>query len=671
MDLITLDMETYYGDDYTLSKMTTEAYVRDPRFEAIMVGIKINKGKTYTVVGKDIASHLKRLELHKHAIVMHHAHFDALILNHHYDIRPKIIFDTLAMGRAEVGSVAAKGLSLGQLSIHLGLGEKGHEVVLAKGKHLADFTPQELLDYRRYCCNDVDLTYDIHNILMPRFQKSELQLIDLTTRLFTEPKLELDVPLLAEYKQLVLANKAMLMTAAGVNKEDLTSNVKFAKLLADRGINQLTHPDILKDSKTAKDAEGKPKKTYAFAKGDQFMMDLLEHDDEEIQALAEARVGVKTSIAETRAQRLIDMQTNGPACIYLNYWGAEQTGRHGGGGKTNFQNLGRSQPVEDKHTCFPVFTPEGRAQVLDPGAWGLTDLCTTTGYWPLKKIHRIGLRDCVKAPEGHVLVVGDSSNIEARMVCWMAGQEDVLELYRSKQDLYCDMASAVYGRPITKADKERQLGKILVLACGYGMGKAKFFDTATGGQWRMDIDKQTADRAVMAFRDRYDRVAAYWEYQNDIVIPAMADGVPLYADRNKCLLTGDKQMTLPNGRTLRYPNLHQRKNPDPDSYFKTEWVFDIREGSRVIKARTYGGHATENQCQALARIVVLDQAVTISRKYKVVMLVHDEVVCCVPIEQAEECEKFMLEVMSTTPAWAEGLPIAAETGINKIYSLAK
>ncbi len=672
MKLITLDAETFYGGDYTLSKLTTEAYVRDSRFECIMFGIKEDAKPTYTVVGADISEALHDLELHKHACVIHHAHFDALILSHHYGIRPKIIFDTLAMGRAEVGSVASRGLSLGSLSTHLGLGEKGHEVVLAKGKHLADFTPQELADYRRYCCNDVDLTYAIYSILRPRFCTKELQLIDLTTRLFTEPILELDVPLLAEYKELVLANKEMLIAAAGVDKKDLTSNPKFAQLLEDRGINQITHPDILKDSKTAKNEDGTPKKTYAFAKGDQFMMDLLECEDEEVQALAEARVGVKTSIAETRAQRLIDMQQNGPACIYLNYWGAEQTGRHSGGGRSNFQNLGRSQTVEEKHVQFPVYTPDGRAEVIDPGVWGLTDICTTTGYWPERKIHRIGLRDCVRAPEGYVLVVGDSSNIEARMVCWLAGQEDILQQYRDGADLYCLIASDIYGKTITKADtKARQLGKVVTLGCGFGMGKNKFFDTATGAQWRIDIDRDTTDTAVDAFRAKYDKVAAYWRFLNDQAIPAMADGREMWADTKGTIRTTAQGFIMPNGRTLRYPNLHQRKNPDPDSYFKREWVFDVREGSRIIKSRTYGGHAAENLTQAAARIIVMDQAVDISRRYKVALLVHDEVVCCVPEEEAEECEKFMLEVMSTPPKWAPDLPVAAETGVNQVYSLAK
>lgn len=669
MNLITADFETYYGDDYTLSKMTTEAYVRDPRFEALMVGLKVNDGPSYTVVGGSIANALSDLNIQDSAVLCHHAHFDGLILSHHYGIKPKIWFDTLSMGRAELGSVVAKGMSLGSMSEHLGLGQKGHEVVAAKGKHLGDFEPWELGAYRNYCENDVDLTYKIHQELYPAFSVSELKLIDLTIRLFTEPVLELDTELLIQYKEAVLRNKEFLMLRAGVTREELTSNNKFAEVL-----RRFEIEPKLKDSPTAKLPDGTPKQTYAFAKTDDAMKRLLESENESVQVLAEARLGVKTSIAETRAQRFIDMSANGAACVYLKFWGAEQTGRHGGGDRTNFQNLGRitSLAEEDAFPDATVFTPGGCGKIIDPGAWGLTDVETTIGRFPAKKCHRIGLRDAVHAPEGHLLVVGDSSNIEARMACWIAGQEDILEKYRAGDDLYCEIAGEIYGRSITKADFiERQLGKVVTLGCTYGMGKTKFFDTARGVKGLEEIEKTITDLAVDVFRPKYYKVVEFWKYLNDVVIPAMADGDCVDADPLGCITTVKEGLVLPNGRTLRYPNLHQRKNPDPKSYFKTEWVFDVREGSRLIKTRLYGGKLCENICQALARIVVLDQAVTISRRHKVAMLVHDEIVCCVPESQAVECKRFMMQVMSWTPAWAGGLPLAAEGGINKIYSLAK
>jgi len=587
MKLLTLDFETYYGDDYTLSKLTTEAYVRDPRFEEIMVGIKVDDGKTYTVVGKDIDPALKDLDIGNNAVLCHHSHFDGLILSHHHGLKPKIWFDTLPMGRAEVGSLSARGISLGALRKHFGMADKGEEVVLARGKHLADFTAEELKNYRRYCGEDVDGTYDIFNLLRPAFATSELKLIDLTTRLFTEPILMLDTALLEEYRDQVLKNKEFLMLRAGVSREELMSGPKFADVLRRFGVE----PEM-KDSPTAKMPDGSPKQTYAFAKTDDAMKRLLEHEDEFIQILAEARLGVKTTIAETRAKRFIDMSLNGEACVYLKYWGAEQTGRHAGGDSMNWQNLGRSQALEEHHQIpsAHLMTPEGYATIVDPGAFGLTKLETTAGqFWP-GKCHRIGLRDTVYAPEGHVLVVGDSSNIEARMVCWIAGQEDILDKYRNGEDLYCDMAASTYGYPVTKANKiERQLGKVAVLGLGFGMGKKKFFDTATGSQWRVPVERDVTDRGVEVFRARYNKLPEFWRYLNDYVIPAMADGKTIYADPRQLITTLKDGLRLPNGRILRYPNLRQRKNPDPESPFPVEWVFDVREGGRIIPTRLYGG----------------------------------------------------------------------------------
>jgi len=670
MDLITLDFETFYGDDYTLSKMTTESYIRDPRFEAIMVGIKINAGKAYTAVGQDIADALSDLDTRNNAVLCHHSHFDGLILSHHYGLTPKIWFDTLPMGRAELGSVISRGMSLGSMSEHLRLGVKGREVVQAKGKRLADFTPYELAEYRKYCQNDCDLTYRIYQQLYPKFSVSELKLMDLTTRLFTEPVLELDTSLLEEYREQVLRNKEFLMLRAGVTREECMSGNKFADILRSHGVE----PEM-KDSATAKMPDGTPKRTYAFAKTDDAMKRLLEHPDEIIQVLAEARLGVKTTIAETRAKRFIDMSNNGSACVYLKYWGAEQTGRHGGGDSCNWQNLGRSAPLIEERTVANtnLFTPEGWTTVRDPGLWGLTKIDTYRGQFKRNDCHQLGLRDAIRAPRGMKLVVGDSSNIEARMVCWIAGQEDILEKYHAGEDLYCEMASDTYGYPCNKKDhpKERQLGKVAVLGLGFGMGKDKFFDTATGSQWRIDIEKEVTSMAVDVFRAKYDKVVDFWGYLNKYVIPAMAAGGNIAADPHGLITTVKDGLVLPNGRTLKYPNLHQRRNPDPDSYFKTEWVFDVREGARVIKTRLYGGKLCENIVQALARIVVLDQAVDVSREYKVVMLVHDEVVCGVPDEVAEECERFMLRSMRKTPPWAAGLPLEAETGIGQIYSLAK
>lgn len=654
MRQVTLDFETYYDGDYSLSKLTTEGYVRDPRFEALILGYQIDGGTPCTAVGEEIPDALAALRLEECAVLMHHAHFDALILKHHFGVRPKVVLDTLSMARAAVGTLVSRSLSLDALATHFGLGAKGKEVLDAKGKHLADFAPRELANYCRYCANDVALTHALGQRLLPQFALSELRLIDLMVRLFSEPLLELDAVLLQEYKDSEVAHKAGLMLRAGVERADLMSNEKFAALLRRFGVE----PEMKTSARTGKE-------TYAFAKTDEAMTALLEHPDDMVRVLAEARLGVKTTLAETRAQRFIDMSLRGAAAVYLSYWGAEQTGRASGRDGTNWQNMGRAQSLEPELISegATVVTPSGRGVVQD-----IRDdvLVTHHREWPIKACHKLGLRDGVRSPEGYTLVVGDSANIEARMLAYLAGQDDVVEKYRAGEDLYCYLATEVFGRPISKADKtERMLGKVATLGLGYSMGTDKFIDTVR--RWRIEVPPATAARAVETFRSKYARVAAWWRHLQQQVLPAMAEGRRVAADLRGIVATGKDCLHLPNGRVLRYPKL--RFDAADGKY--GSWRYDVRKGAQVEATRAYGGRLAENITQALARVVVMDQAVTIGRRHRVVLLVHDEVVCCVPVQDMQACRDDVLACLRTTPAWAPGLPLDAEVATGEIYGTCK
>ena len=142
MDIVTIDMETYYSRDYSLSKMTTEAYVRDPRFEVIGVGVKFNDHPTDTYSGSNVGKFLKSLDYKDKAILCHNTAFDGLILTHHFGIQPKFWLDTLSMARPKHAQTI--GVSLKALASHYKLGQKGTEVVNALGKRRADFTLHEL-----------------------------------------------------------------------------------------------------------------------------------------------------------------------------------------------------------------------------------------------------------------------------------------------------------------------------------------------------------------------------------------------------------------------------------------------------------------------------------------------------------------------------------------------
>lgn len=408
MDIVTIDLETYYDKQFSLSKMTTEAYIRDPRFQVIGVGIKVNDQEVDTYCGSDIGGFLNSLDYSKRAILCHNTAFDGAVLSWLYGIRPRLWLDTLSMARPAFRTTV--GGSLKALASHFNLGAKGTEVVNALGKRREDFTEEEMARYMDYCANDVNLTYMLFNKLKVGFPPSELRVIDQTIRMYTEPKIVLDKNQLRQHLSSVKDNKQKLLDALGNagNQEDirkvLMSNAKFAELLTSMGVT----PPMKTSARTGKE-------TYASAKTDKGMTDLLEHPNPLVASLVVARMGIKSTIEETRTEALLAVADRGPLPIMLNYYGAH-TGRFSGGDGLNLQNL------------------------------------------PARKGKSI--RRALAAPEGNVILGCDLSQIEARMLAWVAGQNDLVESFAKGRDVYCEFASEVYGREITPADKtERFVGK--------------------------------------------------------------------------------------------------------------------------------------------------------------------------------------------------------------------
>lgn len=626
MDIVTIDFETYYDKDFSLSKMTTESYIRDPRFEIIGVGVKVNDHQTDFYSGDNPGKFLKSLDYSKRAILCHNTAFDGFILSHHFSIRPRFWLDTLSMARPK-HSVTVGG-SLKALTDYYHLGSKGDEVVHALGKRRADFTPDEMARYASYCCNDVEITYKLFMELRRGFPASELRIIDQTLRMFTEPQLVLNKPLLKKHLENVINKKASLVEALGLEcteeeaKKMLMSNEKFAGYLIDCGV---TPPQ--------KQSPSTGKLTYAFSKTDRGFTDLLEHPDERIQTAAAARLGIKSTLEETRTRSLIGVAERGPLPILLNYYGAH-TGRFSGGDKMNLQNLPRS------------------------GA----------------------LRRALCVPEGKLLVACDSAQIEARVVAWVAQQNDLLDAFREKRDVYSEFASEVYGRKVTKADKiERFVGKTCVLGLGYGMGADKFKATLAIGQagLRVNIDYSEAKRIVNLYRTKNHKIATFWNRCNTALSHLVSKQDFALVSHSPHIELIDDGIRLPNGLAIRYPLL----TATHDGYVYTADARVYREAvkDRVLGQdlntdkfiRIYGGKVTENLVQALARIVVAEQMIKIGERYKVVLQVHDEVVILCDAAEVEEAKAYMLEVMSTPPAWAPDLPVACEADHGENYGECK
>ena len=618
MTILTVDIETFYDRAFSLSKMTTEEYIRDDLFEVIGVGVKVDDGETQWFSGTKAQTKawLDQFDWANAIAIAHNAMFDMAILNWIFDIRPKRIADTLSMLRALDGPDA--GNSLAKAAERYGLGVKGDEVVNALGKGRLDFTPEELGRYGQYCINDVELTYELFNRIAPGFPQVEFKLIDLTIRMFTEPVLELDATILKDHLSEVQRKKNDLLGKALISKENLMSNGQLAETLRDLGVN----PPMKISPTTGKE-------TYAFAKNDEEFKALLEHENPIVQAIVAARLGVKSTLEETRTERFIKIAERGTLPIPLRYYAAH-TGRWGGDDKVNMQNLPRKSP----------------------------------------------LKKAIRAPEGFTFIDCDSSQIEARTLAWLAGQNDLVEFFDKnnaevaagveKKDMQYDpykiMASQIYGIPVGEVtDDQRFVGKTTILGCGYGMGPDKF--KAQLKTFNVDMDLEECKRIIRVYRETYPMIPLLWRQAGE-ALDAMANNQTAPLGRDGVLLVcGAEGIKLPNGLRLRYENLRWVMQPNG----KNEMVYDQKKGRAVLTSRIYGGKCVENICQALARIVIGEQMLMVARRLRVVMTVHDAVGAIAPTKAADEARTFVEQCMRIRPKWAGLLPLNCESKMGASY----
>ena len=436
MDLITVDFETYYAREYSLSKLTTEEYVRDDRFEVIGVAVKVNDGETEWGSGThaQIKKWLSYFDWENSRMLAQNTIFDGFIMSEIFDIHAKCYADTMCMARAIHGP--HRKASLAELAKRYKVGEKGDEVINALGKRRGDFTESELACYGDYCVNDVDLTYNIFNKMVRHgFPVGEVRLIDLTLKMFIRPRIELDIIQLEAHLANVQRKKEKVLRESGVTKEDLASSVKFAELLRQYGVEP-----PMKTSKVT----GKP--TYAFAKNDEEFKALVEHPMIEIQALCAGRLSEKSTLEEKRTERFLGIAKRGLMPVPLKYYAAH-TGRWGGSDKVNLQNL--------------------PSRGADAGK----------------------LKDALQAPEGYQIIDSDSSQIEARVLAWLAGQDDLVTAFAEGKDVYKIMASAIYNKSESEVTSgERFVGKTTILGC-FGPDT----EVLTDHGWKRIVEVQGTD----------------------------------------------------------------------------------------------------------------------------------------------------------------------------------
>lgn len=606
MDFITIDFETFYEKStYSLSKLTTEEYVRNDRFEVIGVAIKLNDGETEWGSGthEQIKDWLKTYPWDSSMAVAHNMMFDGFILSEIFGIHPKVYADTLSMGRALHG--VEVGGSLGALAERYKLGVKGDEVIVAAGKNREDFSPEDLARYGDYCINDVELTYKLfHAMLKKGFPKTEMKLIDLTMRMFCQPKLDLNLNILEQHLHDIKLKKTQLLSVAQVDKESLASNPKFADLLRSVGVE----PPMKISPTTGKE-------TYALAKNDEEFKALAEHPDVRVQALVAARLGTKSTLEETRTERFIGISKRGLMPVPLKYYAAH-TGRWGGSDNVNLQNL------------------------------------------PSRGENAGKLKKAIEAPEGYVIIDADSSQIEARVLAWLAEQNDLVEAFANGEDVYKIMASAIYSKNIEEISKEeRFVGKTTILGAGYGMGAQKF--RAQLKTFGTEVTEDEARHIIQVYRETYPNIVMLWK-QAQLALEALTKDstTSLGRDGVLALAPEERSIRLPSGLLLRYDGLIPVRDEKGIQYqYKTRYGWN----------KIYGGKVIENVCQAIARCIIGEQMIKISKRYDVVLTVHDAVACIAPENEATEAQAYVEECMRWTPEWAKGLPVNCESGYGKSY----
>jgi len=597
MKTICLDFETYFDRDYTLKKMTTEHYIREQRFQALLLGVQDESG-AYWLMPHEIQAWCDKQDWADIAVIAHHAHFDGLILSHHYGARPAFWFDTLCMARLLVGNHVSVALS--SLAKHFELGSKSVPYDEFMGRRAENIPADLYKALGEGCLQDIKLTIDLFNRFRVEFPPEEYRVIDMTIRMFTEPTIVGDTETFCRVQREEWEHKGELLDALGVCEADLQSAARFVELLREEGIE----PEY---------KDGKNGPTPAVAKTDGFIKGLLEDDNERIAALAQARLDVRSTIDETRAGRLAGMAGRGAMPVYLIYCGAHTT-RWSGGDKVNFQNFPRGGD----------------------------------------------LRKALQAPDGWKLAVIDLSQIECRVLNYVAGQMDIVEAFATGRDLYSEGASRFYGRPINKKDNptERHLGKVLELGCGYGMGANKLQSTCRAGALGgapILLEPHEAQTAIQTYRQSHPKVTEYWKQGDDVLLhmnAARADAVLNWGPLKVC----KGKIILPNNAPIFY---ELRWAP-----MERQWQRRTRKGWVGI----WGGTLVENVVQAMARVVMSQAMIKMTLAgYKIALTTHDEVVVLVRNETAAEDFAKLVEIMRAEPEWLPGIPLDAEGGYADRY----
>lgn len=272
---------------------------------------------------------------------------------------------------------------------------------------------------------------------------------------------------------------------------------------------------------------------------------------------------------------------------------------------------------------------------------------------PRDPMFGVNFRYMIKPKEGYKLIVADLSQIEVRTLCWLAKDQKALELIRESEDIYhafgvlLGLHDPANGQLRDFSKELRQKVKAIVLGCGYGMGPNKF-----SGFANMPILE--AEVSVKTYRERMSSVVKYWRSLDQDMAMAYTLGEPF-------------ELELPSGRSMRYGTLKRMKELGGSNRFR--YIGKLVRNGQMRDFAVWGGILTENCSQALARDIFSDMMLRVDAAgYPVILHVHDEMVCEVPEEHAEQALADILGIMHTAPSWIPDIPVAADGHILDLYS---
>lgn len=605
--LYVIDFETYWSDDFTLSKLTTTEYVRDNRFKVQGVGV-IAEGKEPVWVTENIAEYLRSLDLEHNEVLCHNTLYDGFILSETYGIHPKFFYDTMGMSKSLFPKSDSH--SLDALSRRLGLPTVKGEL---NTKNKSSLTAQELHELGEYCKMDCLLTIGCFMKLTPLVHQSEFEVMDLAIKMFTKPLLKVNRTLALVLKDSEIENKQLLLNDLGTTAKVIGSTNQFCALMESVGV------DVPK-----KWSEKQKKLIPALAKSDEFFLELL--SDPIAKPYVEARLAVKSNLVKTRADRLLRHSENGKSLpVMLKYFGAH-TGRFSGGDKLNLQNLPSYRMTKGNK----------------------------------------GLRHCVVPPLGYAIALVDSEQIEARILAWFAEQWDLLKVFKSNGDPYLRMAENLYGRKLSRPDNdlERQVGKATILGCGYRMGKKRLIASVKSAtKNKVILSEEQAEQYINEYIQSNRAISALWIILDRWIANGNGGKYPVMFENGA--------LHLPNGTKIHYPQLHYNSEQRSWMFrysrtSKTTGTIPYLGNEHHFR-RIHGGSLTENIIQALARVIVTNQMLEIAKLYPVVSMTHDDIMVVVPINEADEAVKNMTEIMTHAPDWGKGIPLSASGGWGLSY----